>query len=207
MSERTRRTIGIIGGGNVGGALATGFDRLGHRVRVGVRTPTDARYAQLTVDVTTLDGAARDADVIILAVPVLALADTIRALPLSSGQVVIDATNAVRAPVPDDYATVGEFVAATVPAGVAVAKAFNTIGAEHLGNGHTATGPAFLPVAGDESARAIAAELAQALGFDVADLGGSDSISLVEAHAALWINLAFNGGWGRQFAFVLDRSD
>ncbi len=208
MNEATTHTVGIIGGGNVGSALATGLDRLGHRVQVGVRSPTDERYAALrtTVEVTTIEAAARDADVVVLAVPAAALADTIDALALSRTQVVIDATNAVRTSVPDGHASLGEFVAATVPTGVAVAKAFNTIGAEHLADGRTASGSAFLPVAGDEAARALAVELAEGLGFDVADLGGRESIGLVEAHAALWIHLAFAGGWGRQFAFVVDRS-
>jgi predicted dinucleotide-binding enzyme len=87
-----------------------------------------------------------------------------------------------------------------------VAKAFNTVGAEHLGNGRTDHGAVFLPVAGDPEAVAAVVALAAGLGFDVVDLGGREQFGMVEDHARLWIHLAFRCGWGRQFAFTVARS-
>ena len=48
-------------------------------------------------------------------------------------------------------------------------------------------------------------ELAAGLGFEVADLGDRGAFGLVEAHARLWIHLAFACGWGREFGFAVVR--
>ncbi|MEO1060380.1 MAG: NAD(P)-binding domain-containing protein [Actinomycetota bacterium] len=202
------RDIAVIGAGNVGTALATGLRRVGHRVTLGVRDPADPKHGGRSdgVDVATSAEAAGSADVVVIAVPVGALAELVASLPLRPGQVVVDATNAVRAPVPGGFDTVGAYVASLVPQGLDVVKAFNTIGAEHLDDGDIGGASAFLPVAGDEPGRAVVVELASELGFDVADLGDADAISMVEDHARLWIHLALFRGWGRDFAFSVVRA-
>ncbi|HSL59744.1 MAG TPA: NAD(P)-binding domain-containing protein [Acidimicrobiales bacterium] len=200
-------TIAIIGAGSVGTALATGIARLGRDVVVGVREPGDPKHDHLRPTLTLRHPhvAARLASVVVLAVPVDGLADAVPALGLAPGQVLVDATNAVRSPVPAGFDTVGAFTASLAPAGVAVVKAFNTIGAEHLGDGRLGDAAAFLPIAGDEAGRPVVSELATALGFDVADLGGPESVAMVEDHARLWIHLALRRGWGRGLGFVAVR--
>ncbi|MEM9615276.1 MAG: NAD(P)-binding domain-containing protein [Actinomycetota bacterium] len=197
--------IAVIGAGNVGRALAFGLAGAGHDIVVGVRRPDDAKHAALaeaeTVALSPTGTASAEADVIILAVPAPSLAELVSTLGLRSGQIVVDATNAVRTPVPGGATTVADHVVALVPEGVAVVKAFNTIGAEHLGDGRFEEGEAFLPIAGDDEGRAVVGALAAELGFEVADLGGRDAFELVEAHARLWIHLAFARGWGRGFGF------
>ena len=199
--------VTIVGAGSVGRALAAGLARAGHTVAIGVRNPGDEKHHDLHDHfvLRTPEDAAAGADVVILAVPVAALEETVPALKLSPGQVLIDATNAVRTPPPAGFATVGAFVASLAPTGVAVVKAFNTIGAEHLADGHVGATAAFLPIAGDDEGRPLVASLAADLGFDVADLGGPDAIAMVEAFARLWIHLAFNRGWGRDFGFAAIR--
>ena len=120
-----------------------------------------------------------------------------------SGQVVADATNAVRAPVPDGHDTMGDLVAALVPDAVAVVKAFNTIGAEHLGDGRFGEQRAFLPIAGDQEGVEAVLPLAEQLGFDAVALGGREAFGMAEDHARLWIHLAFVCGWGRGFGFAV----
>ena len=124
------------------------------------------------------------------------------ALGLRAGQVVIDATNAVRIAVPGGHPTMGDLVASLVPEGVGVAKAFNTIGAEHLSGGRIDGLRVFLPVAGDPEAVDVVRDLGEALEFDVAVVGDRSAFDLVEAHARLWIQLAFGSGWGRSFGFA-----
>ncbi len=143
------------------------------------------------------------AAVVILAVPVPALAAVVPTLGLTTGQIVVDATNAVRILVPDGKPTVGDHVASLLPAGVLLVKAFNTIGAEHLGTGRIDGAAAFLPIAGDEAGLVLVAELAADIGFDVAELGDRSAFGIVEDHARLWIHLAFARGWGRNFGFVV----
>jgi predicted dinucleotide-binding enzyme len=88
---------------------------------------------------------------------------------------------------------------------VLLVKAFNTIGAEHLGDGRFGSDRAFLPIAGDEQGLRVVEPLAEALGFAPVALGGREAFGHLEAHAALWIHLAFNCGWGRDFGFVTRR--
>ena len=118
----------------------------------------------------------------------------------------IDATNAVRTPPPDGFPTVGAYVRSLLPTGVHLAKAFNTIGAEHLSTGRLGGAPAFLPLAGDRQACAVATSIAAAIGFEAADLGGPEMIEMVEDHARLWIHLALSAGWGRNFGFAVTRT-
>lgn len=196
--------IAIIGAGSVGTALATGLSAAGHRVVVGVRRPDLPRYDELPVDSMTIDAAIADAAVVILAVPADSLAELVPSLGVRTGQVVVDATNAVFTPVPNGFDTLGEFVGSLLPDGVAFVKAFNTVGAEHLAGG-SYEHPTFIPIAGDDAGTPVVAALGADLGFDVADLGGRNAIGLVESHARLWIHLAIRRNWGRDIAWSVVR--
>jgi len=194
--------VAVIGPGNVGSHLVRGFARAGHHVTVGARDATKAAELARLDGVEVLDpaAAAAAADVVVLTVPVPALAETIAGLGDLDGKVLVDATNAVSVPVPHGFETVGAHVADLAP-GAAVVKAFNTIGAEHLSDGTIGGHAVFLPVAGDDRGRAAVVALAGSVGFDVADLGGPDAVALVEDTARIWIHLAFRCGWGRDFGF------
>ncbi len=195
--------IAIIGTGSVGRALGGGLaGKVGASVVYGVRDPTESRHTDLS-EVSAVSSACADADVVILAVPAPAVGDVVPTLGLQPGQHLVDATNAVRTPVPDGHDSVGSFVASLLPDGVSMAKAFNTIGAEFLGDGTIDGRPAFLPLAGDDVATDAVLPLAEGLGFAPVVVGGRDAFALVEAHARLWIQLAFGCGWGRDFGFVV----
>lgn len=197
--------IAVIGAGSVGRNLAAATRALGHDVVVGVRDPDDPRHADLASKATPA-AAAAGADLVVLAVPASAVAAAIDGLPLAPPTVVVDATNAVGAPPPDDFPTMGAYTRSLVAPEVAVVKAFNTIGAEHLVAPVVDGSPAFLPIAGDPAGVEVVEALARDLGFDVAALGGHDAVPLVEDHARLWIHL-MRTGWGRGFAFgVLGRT-
>lgn len=193
--------VAVIGAGNVGSQLARGLSRAGHHVSLGVRQPEKVEgLTAASITVTDVATAAADADVIVLAVPVAALADAVAALGSLEGKVLVDATNAVGVPVPDGHDTVGAYVASLAPE-ASVVKAFNTIGAEHMADGAVGGTPAFLPIAGANDGRPTVVALARSIGFDVADLGGPDCVRMVEDAARLWIHLAFRCGWGRTFGF------
>ena len=194
--------VGIVGAGSVGRALGAGLVELDDvEVVYGVRNPSDTAHQTLGTVATAAEAAA-GSDVVVLAVPATAVADLVPALELRDPQIIVDATNAVRTPVPDGYDTMGAFVGSLLPARVLLVKAFNTIGAEHLGDGRFGSDRAFLPIAGDEQGLDVVEPLAESLGFAPVVLGGRETFGLVEAHAALWIHLAFNCGWGRSFGFV-----
>ena len=193
--------IAIIGSGNVGRAIGAGLTRTGHDVVFGVRDPSDSRHDDLGATADRSEAVA-DASIVVLAVPADAAADTIPALGLHAGQIVVDATNAVGAPAPDGHPTMADLVASLLPEDTQLVKAFNTIGFEHMSTGRIDGAAVFLPIAGDDEAAATIAELAAAIGFDSVVVGGRDHFPTVEAHAQLWIRLAFGVGWGRSFGFT-----
>lgn len=201
--------VAIIGAGSVGRSLGRGLAGAGHRVTYGVRRVDDPRHAELGSageGVAPVDAATAAAQVIVLAVPADAVGAAVESMSLRPGQVLIDATNAVRTPLPAGHDTLGGFVGAQLPHGVAYVKAFNTIGAEYLdgsrAGGRVGEGGApFLPIAGDDAAVVVAERLATELGFAVVVLGDRTAVRLAEDHARLWIHLAFVCGWGRSFHF------
>ena len=88
--------IAIIGAGNVGRALATGWRKTGHEVTLGVRDPAGSRATELEQQGFAIappkDAAAR-AEVIVLAVPWGAVRATLGSLGALAGKIMIDATN------------------------------------------------------------------------------------------------------------------
>lgn len=133
--------IGIIGAGAMARALGGGWAAAGHEVLVGARSATAA--GELAAAIDGRAGSIRDAagfgDVVLLALPVHALDEVLRAAAgLLAGRTVIDCTNAFA---PDDAAPAGatafvlsedavaERIAAGVP-GAHVVKAFNGCAAE-----------------------------------------------------------------------------
>ena len=206
--------IAVIGTGSVGAALAGGLVRAGHTVAFGARDPGGerARTAVASVAGTTavpVADAARDAAVVILATPYAAATDALDAAGDLTGKVVVDCTN----PIADGLAGLrlgtttsgAEAIAAHVP-GARVVKAFNTTGAENLAAPVYPDGPIALPVCGDDAeAKALVADLARDLGFDVVDAGPLAAARYTEPFAMLWITLAVRSGLGRDFAFRLVR--
>ena len=88
--------------------------------------------------------------------------------------------------------------------GAQVVKIFNCTGSNNMENPRYAEGAATMFYCGDHaSAKAIAAQLAQDLGFEPVDAGPLASARLLEPLAMLWVTLAYKQGMGRDFAFRL----
>ncbi len=206
--------IAIIGTGNVGQALGAGWAQKGHVVIFGSRHPNEEKVRRI-LDVVggnaraaLPEAAVAEAEVVVLAVPGTAVLTTIPTLGDLSGKILVDATNPIA---PGLQLAVGqttsgaEQVAALVP-GAHVVKAFNTTGAENMANPIYHGEPITMFICGDEAAAKTAVtQLAQDLGFDVADVGGLDKARLLEPMALVWVSLAMPQGMGRHIAFKLVR--
>lgn len=63
-------------------------------------------------------------------------------------------------------------------------------------------------VCGDDAeAKTQVMQLVTDLGFEALDAGGVTKARLLEPFALLWITLAYQGGLGRDFAFVVVRRE
>ncbi|MBK8922023.1 MAG: NAD(P)-binding domain-containing protein [Saprospirales bacterium] len=203
--------IAIIGTGNVGGALAQGFARAGHQVRLGVRDLENFKGKNLldaspNISAYLLRDAVAASEVIVLAVPAQATADVARSLGDVAGKVIIDTMNGVFMR-PEGFANTTDAILANCNTADMV-KCFNTTGFENMLDPRYGDQAADMFVAGDSSrAKQVATQLAQDLGFGkVWDFGGLDKATLLEQFALCWINLAIMQQHGRGLAFkVLER--
>jgi predicted dinucleotide-binding enzyme len=204
--------IGIIGAGNVGGALGTRWARGGHQVAFGVRDPKSAEAQALVAKAgsgtaVTMPEAAGQSDILLLATPWPVTQQVVESLGDLSGKVLIDATN----PLAPDLSgltlgtttSAGEQVAGWT-AGAKVVKAFNTVGFNIMENPAFGDRGALLFYCGDDAAsKQTVHGLATELGFDAKDAGPLTQARLLEPFALLWISLAYPQGYGRDFAFQL----
>ena len=179
--------IGIIGAGNIGGALTRRFRQLGYDVSVAnSRGPQSlAELARETgAQAVSVEEAARGRDVVVVTIPEKNIPDLPAALFAGEpGEVVvIDTGNYYprqrdgRIEGIESGLTESRWVARQL--GRPVVKAFNNIYAAHLlENGKPAgsEGRIALPVAGDDAkAKGTVMRLVDELGFDPVDAGGLD---------------------------------
>ncbi|MFJ7334373.1 NADPH-dependent F420 reductase [Streptomyces sp. NPDC101110] len=202
--------IGIIGAGNVGGALASAATAAGHEVTVTathqehaakVAEQTGARVAPDTAE------AVRGAHVAVLAVPAAAASEVLDQLgDAAVGLVIVDVTN----PLNDTYSdltTSGtshiEELAARAPQANLV-KAFNTILASRLGTPSEDGQPLDGFYAGDDAAaKDTVAQLLGSLGFRPIDAGGLRMARSLEELGFLNISLNARNGWPWQSGWKL----
>lgn len=189
--------IAIIGAGNVGTALGDGWKAAGHEIRYGVKEPAgDGKM--LVGDAVT------DSDVVVIAVPWLAVEDVLSAIGPCEGKIVIDAVNAIRPDFSGLVAvepSVGEFIQSKLPL-AKVVKALNTVGFNIMRNPVFAEGRASMAVAGDDKgAKETVLSLVNELGFTGFNAGPLSQSSLLEHFAWLWITLAAKVGYGREIGF------
>lgn len=198
--------IAIIGAGNVGSTLGSGWAKRGHDVSFGVRNPKKTDSATTTKVVTVME-AAQTSDVVVLAVPWPAVPDALLSAGDLTGRILLDVTNPLLpnlAGLDTSVASGGEKVASLTHA--SVVKIFNTNGAGNMANPDYHGERATMFYCGDDTnSKRIAAGLAAELGFEPVDAGPLKHAHLLEELAMLWIALAHRQGYGVNFAFRMMR--
>ncbi len=179
--------IGIIGAGNIGGALTRRLTALGHKVFVansrGPETLADLA-AETGATAVSVSEAARRGDIVVVTIPEKNIPNLPRGLfaGVPGNVVVVDTGNYY--PQQRDGRIDGiengtpESRWVEQQLGRPVIKAFNNIYAQHLldlGRPAGTPGRIALPVAGDDSAaKGVVLQLVDDLGFDGVDAGGLD---------------------------------
>lgn len=196
--------IAIIGTGNVGGALATQWSKVGHQIYLGVRDPDNFKGKELlgnaNTSVHTIREAVKFSEVILVASPPQFAETLSQSFGNVSGKIIIDATNSVRTK-PENYPTAYHAFEALTKA--EVVKCFNSTGYENMKNPNYGDMRLDMFMAGNsEKAKAITVQLSRDLGFENCyDFGRGDKVELLEKFALSWINLAIFQGLGRDIGF------
>ncbi|HXW52229.1 MAG TPA: NADPH-dependent F420 reductase [Candidatus Acidoferrales bacterium] len=212
--------IGILGTGDVGQRLGSGFLSIGHDVKMGSRDPkNEALAAWVAANGSHASGgtfadAAQFGEVVVLATAWSGTENVLRlAGPQNlAGKIVIDATNPLVVPSGatslqlalgwNDSA--GEQVQRWLP-GAKVVKCFNIVGNEYMIHPEFPGGPPDMFIAGnDAGAKATVAGFLKEFGWPPAiDMGGIEGARLLEPLAMLWIQYGKRTGtWDHAFKLL-----
>lgn len=176
-----KTTIGIIGTGQIGKALASHLSKAGYPVLISnsrgadsLKTIATELGSNVTAASVTDTG---KAELIILAVQWAKLPEAVKNIPDWKDKIVIDTSNNILSTNPFTLAdlggkTTGEFVSELIP-GAHLIKAFNTLGAQILASAPvSANGNRVIVMSGDNNeAKAKVSEVISSIGFNPIDLG------------------------------------
>jgi predicted dinucleotide-binding enzyme len=201
--------VTVIGAGNMASAFVKQLRAAGHQVCVTARSTGQAEALAAQHDgarALPAQGAASDADVIIVATGYADATAALRSVGDLAGKVVIDITN----PLTADYmglmlghtTSAAEEIARAIPEAETV-KAFNTVFAQVLaggadfGRGQTIS--VFL-ASDSERAKSTVKALAESMGFEAVDAGPLKNARYLEPLAGLNVYLGYGAGMGTRIA-------
>ena len=209
--------IGILGSGLMGGKLGTIWARAGHEVVFSYSRGKEklnklARDARGKARAGTPSEAAKDADVLLLAVHWSRIDDVLKQAGDLSGKVIVSCSLPMNA---DDTDLViahtssgAEELAKKVPK-TRVVSAFGTVPSEVLfdvfESRRKATRPSLVYCGDDPKSKKIAAELIRDVGFDPVDGGPLRIARYTEPFTLLIAQLAYEGKGGPRLAYRFER--
>lgn len=210
--------IGILGTGDVGRALGSGFISRGYQVRVGGREATNekatawAAAAGPRASTGNLTDTARFGELIVLATLWSGTENAIRLADPKNfvGKVVMDVTNPLvyTANQPPRLAlghtdSGGEQVQRWLPGG-RVVKAFNIVGHAHMVDPDFPGGPPDMFICGnDKAAKDSVTEICRLFGWPVIDIGGIEGARLLEPLCILWVEYGLKTNtWNHAFKLL-----
>ncbi|MGI9233103.1 MAG: NADPH-dependent F420 reductase [Woeseiaceae bacterium] len=202
LSAASAETIAIVGTGDVAAALGPEFSAQGHTIVYGSRKPQSKKSEDLVaktgVNASVVSPAESivDADIVVLAVPGMLVAEIVQGLGDLSGKIIIDPTNPMERKLTTFHHAVetsnAEIIQQIAPK-ADVVKAFNTLNWKTMIDPQSAGGAVSIPLAGDSrGAKKVVAELAEGMGLEPIDVGGVENARWVEGMLILWINNRFS---------------
>ena len=210
--------IGILGTGDVGHSLGSGFVALGHEVKMGSRGAPNKKAAAWAAKTGARASAGTFAEAAAfgeLAVLATLWTGTENAILLAdpknlSGKVVIDATNPLLFPEGGQLKLAlghtdsgGEQVQRWLPSS-RVVKAFNIVGHTEMFKPQFPGGPPDMFICGnDVPAKKTVTDILKAFGWPAIDIGGIDGARVLEPMCILWCLYGFKyGTWNHAFKLL-----
>ncbi len=202
--------IAIIGTGNVAKSIGESVSK-SNEVVYGSRNPEEAKQKIPGANITTIEEAAKSADIIVLAVPFLAAKEAIHEMKKAEeGKIIVDVTN----PLGKDsrwekgFSESGAEEISKHAKGAKVVKAFNTIFAENMKSGQLGSNKLTTFIAGDdEDAKAKVMDLARSMNMEPVDVGPLEKARYIEPAGLLLIELGYGKKLGTGIGINLVRAD
>jgi predicted dinucleotide-binding enzyme len=209
--------VGIIGSGDVGQTLGSGFLKHGHEVMMGTREAGKlAEWAKTNRGgkVGTFAEAAKFGEVVAVAVKGTAAADALRKAGKENlaGKVIIDANNPIADAPPENgvlrfYTDINESLMEKLQkefAGAKFVKAFNSVGAALMINPKFKEGrPTMFICGNDEGAKKTVGSILEQFGWETADMGKVEAARAIEPLCMLWCIPGFlKNEWGHAFKLL-----
>jgi predicted dinucleotide-binding enzyme len=192
--------IGIIGSGDVGKTLGSGFLKHGHDVTMGTRDRgklADWAKANPKARIGGFDEAAKFGRVVALAVKGSVASDALHLAGATNlaGKTVIDATNPIADAPPVNgvlsyFTTFGDSLMERLQREFQEAhfvKAFNSVGAACMVNPQFKGGKPTMFIAGnDAAAKSVTTTLLAEFGWETEDMGPAEAARAIEPLCMLW---------------------
>jgi 8-hydroxy-5-deazaflavin:NADPH oxidoreductase len=192
--------VGVLGSGDVAKVLAAGFNKHGHQVKIGSRTPAklaDWVAQNAGVESGTFADAAKFGELVVLAVKGAVAAEALELAGADnlSGKTVIDACNPIADAPPEKgvlrfFTDINESLMEKLQRQFKDAhfvKAYNSVGSVLMINPELKGGPPTMFICGnDEPAKKQVAQINQQFGWDTADMGGVEAARAIEPLCILW---------------------
>jgi predicted dinucleotide-binding enzyme len=197
--ESPKETIAILGTGDMGDSFGPRLASLGYTIVYGSRSPESERIGDLIArtgansTAATSDVAARQADIVFLALPWDPMEQVIKSLGPMKDKIIVDLSWPASELAEDGFWRMtikpsgAEVIQGWVPEAMVV-KAFGTIGSYVIDDPSLAGGPVSIPIASDHrSAKETVARIAAELGLDPVDAGPLRMAANLEAMMELYM--------------------
>jgi len=211
------KKIGIIGSGQVGQTLGTGFIKHGYQVMIGSRNTSKLAEWKEQAGENGLTGSFEETaaygEIIVLAVKATAAKATLEAIGAEklNDKTIIDAANPIADAAPENGVlkffttlekSIMEEFQETIPQANFV-KAFNSVGSPFMVNPKFESKPTMIICGNNEEAKKEVTEILDKFGWETADFGKVESARAIEPLCMLWcIPGLLNNKWNHAFKLL-----